>query len=409
MAHAKLSPSAAKRWMACPGSIRLCAGIPYQSSTYADEGTVAHAVAEAILRDTKPNMSPGSASLYVGRYGIVEKTGVKFVTADKAKGNPKAHRVTQEMADAVQVYIDHVLSLPGDTRVVEAKVSAEAYAPGVYGTADAIVVDPFETLYVVDYKHGAGVPVYPEENPQAMIYALGAMAEYDMECENVEIIIVQPRADEERPIKSWRISTEDLRKWGQTELAEAAKRTKDPDAPVCAGEHCRFCPAQPKCPAVAQEALAVAQQEFSPAAIPARASLPSPELMTDEQISKVLAFAENILSPWIKEVTGYVQNRMEQGHKLPDWKLVRKRSIRKWADDDRVVAKLGVKLQGKIYDMKVKSPAQMEKVLKDHGLDTKAIDPLLDPTPAGLTIAHASDKRPAVEVLPATAEFFDDL
>lgn len=404
MAHAKLSPSAAKRWMACPGSIRLCAGVPYQSSTYADEGSVAHAVAEAVLRETS-----GAAAAYVGRYGLVGKNGVKIVTADKAKGFSQAHRITQEMADAVQIYIDHVRSLPGDTRVIEAKVSAEAYAPGVYGTADAIIVDPFETLYVCDYKHGAGVPVYPEHNPQAMIYALGALAEYDMECENVEIIIVQPRADEERPIKSWRISTEDLRKWGQNELAEAVARTMKPDAPVCAGEHCRFCPAQPKCPAVAQEALAVAQQEFSPAAIPAKVSLPSPELMTDEQISKVLAFAENILSPWIKEVTGYVQGRMEQGYKLPDWKLVRKRSIRKWADEEQVVARLGVKLQGKIYDMKVKSPAQMEKVLKDHGLDTKVIEPLLDSTPAGLTIAHASDKRPAVEVLPATAEFLDDL
>ena len=404
MAHAKLSPSAAKRWMACPGSLRLCAGIPYQSSTYADEGSVAHAVAEAVLREAS-----GTAAAYVGRYGLAGKNGVKIVTADKAKGFSQAHRITQEMAAAVQIYIDHVRSLPGDTRVIEAKVSAEAYAPGVYGTADAIIVDPFETLYVCDYKHGAGVPVYPEENPQAMIYALGALAEYDMECENVEIIIVQPRADEERPIKSWRISTEDLRKWGQNELAEAVARTMKPDAPVCAGEHCRFCPAQPKCPAIAQEALAVAQQEFSPVAIPAKISLPSPELMTDDQISKMLHFAENILSPWIKEVTGYVQNRMEQGYKLPDWKLVRKRSIRKWADEEQVVARLGVKLQGKIYDMKVKSPAQMEKVLKDHGLDTKAIEPLLDQTPAGLTIAHVSDKRPAVEVLPATAEFFDDL
>ena len=409
MAHAKLSPSAAKRWMACPGSLRLCAGIPYQSSTYADEGSVAHAIGEAILRGTTESKSPGKASLYVGRYGVVEKGGVKFLRADQAKGNDKAHRVTQEMADAVQIYIDHVLSLPGDTRVIEAKVSAEDYAPGVYGTADAIVVDPFETIYVVDYKHGAGVPVYPEENPQAMIYALGALAEYDMECENIEIVIVQPRADEERPIKSWRISTEDLRKWGQNELAEAAKRTKEKDAPVNAGEHCRFCPAQPKCPALAQQALAAAQQEFSPTAMPSKVSMPSPELMTDEQISKMLWFAENILSPWVKEVTGYVQSRMEQGYKLPDWKLVRKRSIRKWADEDMVVAKLGVKLQGKIYDMKVKSPAQMEKVLKEHGLDVKVIDPLLDTTPAGLTIAHASDKRPAVNTLTASAEFLDDL
>lgn len=415
--HAKISPSASKRWISCPGSVRLNQGVIRKSSTYADEGTVAHEIAKRMLESVngKPGRHPGSASLYLGKHGLVDEHGnVEFKQgpppANIKKGS--AHRITQEMADHVDGYVSHVMSIPGP-RYIEVRVSAAAYAEGVEGTADAIVIEG-STLHVVDLKYGAGVAVFPEENPQAMIYALGALDAFDFdgEIENVKIWIYQPRNDHPAgPVREWTITANDLRDWGHRVLGPAAKRTEDPNAHLCAGDHCRFCDAAAACTQNAQLALEAAQQEFAPADLPAvkedEIVFPSPELMTPEQISKALWFAQERLAPWLKSLAAWVQEEMERGNKgFPDWKLVRKRTNREWESETAVLAKIatGLKLEGKVYDFKLKSPAQMEALLKKEKLSLDVIPPLLSNKEGGLTLAHVSDKRPPVDVKPG-AEF----
>lgn len=120
MSHAKLSPSAAERWMTCPGSVVLSAGMPQKTSAFAEEGTCAHALAETCLLDRLP------AQNFVGK---------EFTYEDH--GKIKTVVIEQVMADNVQVYIDAVTALPGEMHV-EVKVSVNEE---VYGTADAVVWD----------------------------------------------------------------------------------------------------------------------------------------------------------------------------------------------------------------------------------------------------------------------------
>src|SRR5574341_1104920 len=49
MPHARLSPSAASRWMACPGSARMSGGLGRRSAP-ADQGTACHYLFHTILR-----------------------------------------------------------------------------------------------------------------------------------------------------------------------------------------------------------------------------------------------------------------------------------------------------------------------------------------------------------------------
>lgn len=392
-------------------------GVGRKSSIYADEGTVAHDIAAKLLENVgnKPGAHPGSASLYLGKHALVDTYGNVLIKQGPPPAYVKsgsAHRIDQEMANYVDGYVEYVLAIPGH-RFIEVKVSAAAYAEDVDGTADAVIIDG-RTLHVVDLKYGAGVAVFPEDNPQAMIYALGALEEFDIdgEIEDAVIHIYQPRNDHPTgPARIWQITADELRDWGHRVLAPAAKRTDDPDAPLFAGDHCRFCDAAAGCVENAKLALDAAQQEFAPSDLPAlkddEVVFPSFETMTSEQISKALWFAQERLAPWLKSLAAWVQEEMEKGSTdFPDWKLVKKKCNRAWANETQVLAKIatGMKLEGKVYDFKLKSPAQMEVLLKKEKLPTDVVATLLADKDAGLTLAHISDKRAGVEVKPG-AEF----
>ena len=392
-------------------------GVGRKSSIYADEGTVAHEIAAKLLDNVgnKPGAHPGSANLYLGKHALVDTYGNVLIKQGPPPAHVKsgsAHRIVQEMALHVDGYVEYILAIPGQ-RFIEVKVSAAAYAEDVEGTADTVIVDR-KVLHVVDLKYGAGVAVFPEENPQAMIYALGALEEFDIdgEIEDVVIHIYQPRNDHPAgPARTWQITADDLRDWGHRILAPAAKRTEDHDAPLFAGDHCRFCDAAAGCVENAKLALDAAQQEFAPSDLPAlkeeEVVFPSFEVMTQEQISKALWFAQERLAPWLKSLAAWVQEELEKGSKgFPDWKLVRKKCNREWASETEVLAKIatGLKLEGKVYDFKLKTPAQMEILLKKEKLPTDVVATLLSNKEGGLTLAHASDKRPGVSVKPG-AEF----
>ena len=67
-AHARLSPSAAVRWINCPGSVALSAVCPPAgSSDYADEGTAAHRLADALVAEVRrAEIDPLGRELAVG-------------------------------------------------------------------------------------------------------------------------------------------------------------------------------------------------------------------------------------------------------------------------------------------------------------------------------------------------------
>lgn len=394
--HSELfSPSKAARRLGCPGSARLEAGLPEAPSPYAEEGSAAHFLAERCLNMDCP------ASKYQGRR-IVRITGGFSLLQPGAKRND-GWEVTLEMAEAVQAYLDYTRGHQpaGGTRLIEQrlKVTEECF-----GTADHIYAVPFGPLYVDDYKHGVGVPVSPEENPQAMIYGLGAVYASPYDHSVVRISIIQPRSREpySDPIPwlgelragaaGWEISVADLYAWRDKILLPGIAQCKDPSAPLAAGSWCRFCKAQGCCPEVNKEVTTMMQ-------IHAPAGLPIPGVLSNDQIGAILDKTA-MARAWLDEVEALAARKVEAGETIPgcagNYKMVEGRSIREWADDGAAETFLESALADRAYERKLLSPAKAEAAFKACALDVKQLTPLITKKPGKPTLAAGNDKRPAL-------------
>lgn len=359
--HSPIGASSWYRWKACPGSVRLSDGIESKSSHYAEEGTKAHNIAAAILEN-----------------GILPQSAC-----------------TKEMFEAANVYVEEVIKwwniADGESELlIEHKfdLSGKIF-PGLYGTADAVIYDePNRTLRVFDFKYGAGMAVEVENNLQLIYYALGALLTKKYVADVVEMVIVQPRCPHpDGPVRSWSLDAIDLLDYA-AQLKEDALKTLEKDAPLSSGEHCKFCPAAPTCPELNKKALAIAQSEFSD--------------VTKYDLSEALNLSK-ILKSWIDRVEQYAYEEAKQGRPPKGYKLVPKRSVRRWRLDEDQTAKA---LEGLLlareshWDIKLKSPAQVEKLLP-KGTD---ISDLVISTSTGYTLVPESDKRSAVQ-LDAISEF----
>ncbi len=367
-AHAKLSASGAHRWMACPGSVAAEDGMPDRTSPFAEEGTAAH----ELMEDAFKLQLPCSA--------IDDRT---------------------EMADYVQIYVDYVNSLikPGDDFFIEKRVDFSEWVPEGFGTADTIIVKG-DSIHIVDLKYGKGVPVYAENNPQAMLYALGAYADFMFvaDFKRVHISIVQPRLDS---ISEWEISVTDLLKFGET-VRQAAEATQDPKAKRVPGEkQCRFCKAKATCPALYKLTSDTIMIDFEQIDHP-----PQLSKLSDDQLRTVL---ENkaLIEAWLGSVEQIIRQRLIEGRKFEGFKLVEGRTVRKWSDEDRA-GEILVDLVGEscTYTKKVISPAQAEKLLgkKDKGL---IADIIVSPRGA-VKLANHNDPRPAITAAIGDFEALDD-
>lgn len=396
--HSRFAPSASKRWIMCPGSIKLSEKFPPQPDTeYSREGTAAHDLAKVCL--------------------------VEGVDAVTHKGKEFNGFIADDgMCEAVQVYLNEVWGrIPGDDPDtvfrVEQKVDLSWLHPGMYGSSDCYLFKRKQkVLDVLDYKHGVGIPVDADWNSQAMIYALGALhclwAEEVQRAgkvisilqlvDTVEIVIVQPRwrVEDER-IKVWSISARDLIYWGIHVLKGAAAACEEESAPLRAGDHCRFCPALAGCPAQAEHAMALAKTTFKDPV------LPSPEDMTAEDISKVMRVA-GMLKDWVDSVKEYAQHRMEMGMVIPGFKLVQKKANRSWADEAQAAQVLEGFLGERAWTKELLSVKQAEDALKKMFKDgPKKLEGLWVKPDTGLTMAAEDDRRAAVAP-PASVAFLDD-
>lgn len=387
--HTELGASTAARWMACPGSIQLIRTVPTPPSTeYAEEGTAAHALGELALRKgVDPDM-------WVG----LELEGVA---------------VDDDMADYVRVYVDYCREYMtrfvfGDKDPqwwIEQRVNLGALNPPgpMFGTADFVSYYPSEkTLTVVDLKYGVGVVVEAKGNKQLRYYALGALLALPpgTEVKWVRMAIVQPRAEHpDGVIRTETISLDELLGFA-SDLLEAARKTQEPNAPLVAGRHCKFCPAAGICPAqyaAAQETAMVEFQEM-PVALP-----PAPETLDDATFVEFLGKL-HILEDWTAAMWGHLKARLERGEEVPGWKLVNTRPTRQWTDAAGV--RQWLEAQGyvdeEIEARKLKSPAQIEKLLKKA--KRKLPEEYVKKVSSGYSVAAETDKRQAVN-LSAGGEF----
>ena len=376
--HSSVGASGMYRWGTCPGSVRLCATVPKKpASKFAAEGSAAHELGEMCLIEKK------QANEYLGLE--IEEEGQTFV-------------VDEEMAEHVQLYVDTIVNESSEEMVllIERPFNLDWLYPGMYGTNDAASIEPFGLLRVYDLKYGAGVTIevtneHGEPNPQLMYYALGVLGKDNpFECDEVEIVIIQPRADHpDGPVRRLRIPVDGIYLWANEVLLPAVKATEKPDAPLVPGKHCQFCNALGVCSAVAEKNLALAQQEFAPIE---EKKLPNPEALSNEQLSHIMKGAD-LLSSWMGQIQAAAQNRLENGAMIPGFKLVKKRANRKWIDEATIIQDLYEKIGPAVYNQKIKSPAQMEKVY-----DKEELKKYWTKDDTGVTVAPESDRRKAIIV-----------
>ena len=379
-AHAQLSPSSAVRWMTCPGSVRMCEGIPDTSSDASLEGTMMHTVASHCL-------SRGTdAAGYVG------------VT------DPETGLILQaEQAQAVQTYVDTVRDIcetTGGKLLVEQRLSIWHMTgeEDAHGTADAVILT-MDELIVIDAKFGRGVAVDAEENPQLMMYAAAAYVEHELayDFRRVRMMIVQPRLNAS---PEWTIPVTELNEFME-EVQFSAELTRQPDAPlVPSAKGCQWCRAKATCPAITNRIM----DDFDTVV---------PETADERDLARIMANAD-MIEKWVKAVRAEVERRLLAGEPVSGYKLVQgKKGNRQWADPDaaeETLKSMRIK-HDQMYDYKLASPTSIEKLAKAGDVGPRQwakIQDLITQSEGQPSVAPESDKRPAL-VTSATASDFDDV
>ncbi len=379
--HAKLSPSGAHRWMRCPGSIALEAPFPNDSSVYAAEGTLAHLLASEELDGTKP------AAERIGEQHTVD--GFDF-TVDKVMV-----AYVEDYVKLVREYAEGGVLLV-EQRVPIGHLTGETDATG---TSDAVVVHADEgRLTVIDLKYGMGVRVMADGNEQAMMYALGALESYEQLADfvNICMVIHQPRLNS---VSEHWIRVDDLMKFA-AKVTEAADIVRSPDAFTAPGEkQCRFCKAKSVCPALKEIVDETVQEE---------ATADDFADMGDNSLAVAMGRVE-LIEQWCKSIRAEVERRLTKGLDVPGYKLVEgRKGNRAWSDAKDAETRLSAVLKrDEMYEEKFISPATAEKLLKKDPEGMSLLEELTHRPEGKLSVAPATDKRPAMDVKPILDDFRD--
>ena len=367
--HAVLSASSSDRWLHCPPSARLCESYEDKGSNYAAEGTDAHALCEYKLRKAL-GLEAGDPTENLTWYN--EEMD------DCATGY--AAYVLEQVEAAKQVCSDPVV-------LIEQRVDFSRWVEGGFGTADALIIAD-GTLKICDYKHGLGVLVRAEENPQLMCYALGALELFDKiyDIDTVSMTIYQPRRDN---VSNFEMLKDDLYRWADEVLKPTAELAFAGDGNFLCGEWCGFCKAKTDCRARAEANLELARYEFK-----------LPPLLTDKDIEDILAKVDELVS-WASDIKEYALRQAISGKEWSGWKLVEGRSNRKYVNDT-VVAEVVEHAGYDPYERKVLGVTAMQKLLGKSRFD-ELLSPYIEKPQGKPALVPESDKRPAMST--AAADF----
>lgn len=379
-AHARLSPSGSKRWLNCPGSVRLESGIPDSTSAFAAEGTAAHELAEMCLN---------KGVLPSGYLGAVIN----------------GFKVTDEMARGAQMYVEWCESqmkrAGKGNYIIEDRVPISVI--GDSGTADFIAyIESEKKLVVGDLKYGRGVPVEAEGNTQGLLYAIGALSRFhNREIDTVEVVIIQPRCPHpDGPIRTWSVSFEELTDWLFSFVDGVAAANME-NAPLSPGEWCKFCRAAPMCPALRDKAADAAALDFNVIEGPKTSD---PVKLSPDEVAKALSVVD-VIEIWCKRLREHAHAEAIHGRVPTGFKLVERRATRKWRDEGGAVAALkdyGLDMKDIFEDPKMKSPAGIEKIVGKKNSDV--LFPLVEKVSSGTVLAPLNDPRSPVTP-DAIAEF----
>lgn len=334
--HALLSASSAHRWLACTAAPRFEEQFPNGTSDYAEEGSLAHSICE----------------LYARKHFTV-MTNRKF-NSELKKLQAKPY-YSDEMLKTAEKYVDYLrekaMSYPTTPYVTfEVKVDFSDYVPEGFGTCDCVMIGG-DTLHITDYKHGKGVEVSAEENPQMRLYALGALKMFAPvfgdSIKKVSMGICQPRITDDESEDG--MTVEELREWGES-IKPRAKEAYDGPGTFCPGEHCRFCKGKAQCRARADQNTAF--EDFKDCAIAGKAApelqalspetravIGLPPMLSDAEIGELLVRAEGLVQ-WYKDLCEYATQNILNGKEIPGWKVVAGKSNRAFKDVETAFSKV---------------------------------------------------------------------
>lgn len=349
--HALLSASSAARWLKCTAAPRFEAQFPENTSEYAEEGRLAHSFCE--LKVLKKFTTQLSSRTYTTRLNKLRKEPM----------------YSPEMEKTSDLYVEHLTelalsyaSMPSVT--AEVQVDFADYVPEGFGTCDCVMIGG-DMLSITDYKHGRGVPVSAEGNPQMRLYALGALKRYRPvygdSIKKICMTIDQPRIQD--TVSREVITVDELTAWGES-IKPAAQKAFMGLGTFCPGEHCRFCRGKAQCRARANQNTALEEfKDCVPQSVPL-AQTSDRTALTDAEIGDLLERGKGLVA-WYKDLEEYAQSRILDGGEVPGWKVVAGRSIRTFTDTDAALSAAIAAGYDKalLYDYKPKSLSEVEKLM----------------------------------------------
>ena len=383
--HSNLGPSKASQWINCPPSVSLEAEFPDKPSEEASEGTLAHKLAEEIMRYNNHEISKQAFNRRL----------------NKLKEDPQFN---QSMLEYVEGYTSFVWEQANEARKIcpdplilfEQKLHFEQYVPDGFGTADVVIIAD-DTAHVIDFKYGKGVGVVAQDNPQLRLYALGVYLEYSdlYDIEKIKMTIVQPRLDN---ITTDVISCEDLVKWAETVVAPAAQMAVRGEGEQKVGDHCRWCKAKAVCRAQKEFQMDMAKYDFEEA-----------PLLDEEEIADVLNRIDGLVK-WAGQIKEYALSQALENHvRYPGFKLVEGRSNRKYSDQEKIVEVLtnaGHSADHIYKPMELIGITDMEKMLGKNRFK-ELVGPYIVKPEGKPTLVPLSDARPELNTVEKAASEFD--
>lgn len=387
--HALLSASGAARWLACTPSARLeeRAGGKDTSSIYAEEGTLAHELSDIMLHREFKGMK------------------AKTFNSEKRKLKTRVIKLLDELAWSemereVQKYVDYVKETflavrkktPDAVLMLEERLDYSHIVPQGFGTGDCIIIAD-DIMYVIDLKYGKGIQVEAKTNPQAMLYAHGALYKFDMafDIKEVQMCIVQPRLNN---ISEWKCSVNYLHGWADKVAGPKAKLAYAGEGEKVAGDHCKWCKVKALCRTYADKNLELAKYEFS-----------DPDLLTLEERAQIYE-QSGMLTDWVSSIGKNLFDEAMKGTPIPNHKLVIGRSNRKWTDEQKAMELLAEKgfEESEYKRVSIETITKVQKLVGKDVLEEEFKDFMVKPE-GKPTLVHASDKRTAIGLASAKEEF----
>ena len=338
--------------------------MPDTGSAYSQEGTEAHALGEYLL-----------------------KTALGEEVSDP---RPEFKYYSDEMQSCAEGYRDEVLAIYEQVKTecsdalisIEQRVSFTDYVEEGFGTSDAIILGGGH-LYVIDYKHGKGVPVYAEGdgdgNAQLKCYALGAYLAFGAlyEINEITLVVYQPRISN---YSKYTLSSKDLVEWAENTLKPAAEMALHGEGDYSSGAWCRFCKAKAVCRKRAEENLALARYDFA-----------RPPVLEDDEVNVILSKINGLVA-WAEDIRAYALGRALTGYSWDDWKVVEGRANRRFTDEEAVAEKVSASGFDP-YTKKLRPLTEMEKLLGKKQFNDLLGDLVERPT-GKPTLVSRTDPRP---------------